>query len=385
MDERHVIGNIDPLSVEHLAELGSVAGPCVSVFMPTHRRGAETQQDGVRLRNITDTAQRTLRERGATTSVVDELIAPLRRTVDDNEFWQHQADGLAIFSAPGCFERFRLPVSFDEELCVTGSFRVRPLLSSLTGDDTFHILALSQNHVRLFEASRYTVAPVDLGSTPTSMAEALAYDDPERQLQFRSLGGRDVAFHGHGAGAEADDSELERYIRAVGSSLAHILGDMGQPLVLASVESYLPVFRAVSGHPNVLDDVVAGNPERRSPAELHRESWPIVEARRRSSIEQTLARFQDALGTGKAVNSLPEVVAAAHTGRVEVLIIPETAPAWGRISSEDGQISIDDTPSLDNEDLIDRALFDTVAKGGRICATGTAGPSDRSVGAILRY
>ena len=27
-------------------------GPCVSIFLPTHRAGAETQQDPIRLKNL---------------------------------------------------------------------------------------------------------------------------------------------------------------------------------------------------------------------------------------------------------------------------------------------------------------------------------------------
>jgi hypothetical protein len=46
------------------------------------------------------------------------------------------------------------------------------------------------------------------------MAEALAHEDPEKQLQVRSSGPTSTGqYHGHGGGDEDHKAALERYFR----------------------------------------------------------------------------------------------------------------------------------------------------------------------------
>jgi hypothetical protein len=68
-------------------------GPCVSVFLPTHRAGREVEQAPIRLKTLLRQATDAL--------TFDRLLAPLRRLLDDRLFWQYQSDGLALFSRPG--------------------------------------------------------------------------------------------------------------------------------------------------------------------------------------------------------------------------------------------------------------------------------------------
>jgi hypothetical protein len=50
-------------------------GPCVSVFMPMHRSGPETQQDPIRLKNLIREAEERLIARGLRTPEAKELRA----------------------------------------------------------------------------------------------------------------------------------------------------------------------------------------------------------------------------------------------------------------------------------------------------------------------
>ncbi|HUU61410.1 MAG TPA: hypothetical protein VMX37_03395, partial [Acidimicrobiia bacterium] len=221
MTATNPIGEIDRLSVADITDLGATDGPCVSIFMPTHRHGPETLQAPIRLRNLIGTAARDLHSNDVPKAIVEDLLAPPRRLADDASFWQHQADGLAVFSAPGLFRRFRVPLPLAEEATVAASFRVRPVLP-LLNDEAFFVLSLSQNALHLFEATRYTIGPLEPDLVPGSMAEALAHEDPERQLQFHSSGG-EAQYHGHGAGAEIDKAALERYLRAVDQAVTERL------------------------------------------------------------------------------------------------------------------------------------------------------------------
>ena len=277
MSAANAIGEIDPLSVADIIALGSADGPCVSIFIPTHRHGPETLQAPIRLNNLISAAARDLRSNDVPKAVIDDLLAPPRRLLDDAAFWQHQSDGLAAFCAPSRFRSYRVPLPLAEEVTVAASFRVRPVLP-LLGDEAFFVLSLSQNAVRLFHATRHTIGALEPDLVPGSMAEALAHEDPERQLQYRSVGGQ-AQFHGHGAGAEINKAALERYLRAVDRAAIERLGDSRQPLVLACVGYYLSVYQSVTRYPNLVDRAVEGNPEHRSSTELHAAAWGIIEGR----------------------------------------------------------------------------------------------------------
>lgn len=364
MDAPGSLGEIDLISAEAVSPLGAVEGPCVSVLMPTHRHGPETLQGPVRLRNLLDQAARDLTAVGTPAGDAADLLAPVRALLDDAAFWQHQGDGLALFAAPGWYSRFRLPMTLVEEVTVGSSFRVAPLIPLLSGDGFFFVLALSQNSVRLFDASRHRIGELDRGPIPGSMAEALAHEDPERQLQVRSGGGGTAQFHGHGAGDEVDKAAIERYLRAVDRGLSERIGSIRQPLVLASVGYYLPILQSVSRYPSIVDAVVEGNPEHRSPEELHAAAWPLVEERLAQEIGKDLDRYGAAAGTGTAATATDEVADAARDGRVDTLFVVSGAPA---------------------DERVDRAVLDTLARGGRIVGVAEPLDADTPTAALLRY
>lgn len=75
-------------------------GLCLSLFMPTHRAGRDTQQDPIRFKNLLQEAENRLRDFDLRTPEVQGLLEPARRRLDDSAFWRHQSDGLAVFLSP---------------------------------------------------------------------------------------------------------------------------------------------------------------------------------------------------------------------------------------------------------------------------------------------
>ena len=386
VSEIRVDADIDAISAADVASLGTAEGPCVSVYMPTHRSGRETLQGPVRLRNLIRTAHGELSGSDVDETVIVDLLAPLESLVDDHGFWQHTADGLVLFSSPGRFERYRVSVPLAEEVVVAASFRVRPVLSVMSRDETFYVLSLSQNEVQLFEATRSAMTMLDLGATATSMDEALALEDPERQLQFHSTGGGGVEFHGHGAGAELDKGAIQRFLRAVDRGVCERLGDADEPLVLACVDYYLPLFRSVTRYPNVIDKAAAGNPEHRSPIELHADAWRLIASRNRGVDNTGLDRYRAGVSAGKTVSAIADLVTRAREGRIDTLLVTDVPPVWGRVAPDTGTVSTSQRLSIDDEDLIDRAVFDTIANGGEVFVTDVATlGTDTGAAATLRY
>ncbi|MBK5268543.1 MAG: hypothetical protein JJE47_14030 [Acidimicrobiia bacterium] len=386
MGEIRVNADIDVISAADVTSLGMAEGPCVSMFMPTHRSGRETLQGPIRLRNLINSARGELSGFDVAETVIEAILAPLESLVDDHGFWQHTADGLALFSSTGRFERYRVALSLTEEVVVAASFRVRPVLSVVSRDESFFVLSLSQNEVQLFEATSSTITKLDLGSAATSMDEALTLEDPERQLQSHSTGGGGVEFHGHGAGAELDKTAIQRFLRAVDRGVCERLGDAHEPLVLACVDYYLPLFQAVTRYPNVFDTAVTGNPEHRSPTELHADALRLIESPTGGEGHPGIDRYRAAVGAGKTVSAIVDLVTRAREGRIATLLVTDVAPVWGRVAPDTGTVSTSQRASIEDEDLIDRAVFDTLAKGGEVFVTDVATLGTATgVAATLRY
>lgn len=325
--------HIDVVTSDDLAALGEVEGPCVSIYLPTHRYGPDVRQGPIRLRNLLSEARDELGRRGWRASEVDGLLAPLDGLAGDVAFWQYQGAGLALFRAPDHTVVYRLPLGVDEQVAVGDAFRLAQLVPLVSGDGTFFVLALSQKQVRLFEATRHHIGEVDLGDMPRSIDEALAYDDRERQLQLRSTGSGAAMFHGHGVGDEVDKVDLERYLRVVAAGVhQRLAGARDHPLVLAAVGYYLPIFAAVSDHPVIVDRPVEGNPERRSAEDLHAGAWPLVEPILTRDLEQQADRYREAAGTGLTSSDLDEIVARAAEGRVDTLFVAAGVQADARVS-----------------------------------------------------
>jgi hypothetical protein len=359
-------GEIDVVTAGVVAELARYrAHACVSIFLPTHPAGSETRQDPIRLANLVRSAAGALtEEQGLSRSEADELLSPVVRLLDDREFWRYQSEGLAVYVAPGWFRKVRVPLPLTEEVFVGIAFRLRPLLGLVAGDGRFFVLALSQNEVRLFEGTRFTLAELPLGPIPASMADALAHEDREAHLQVRS-GGQAGMFHGHGTGDEVDKQALERYFRAVDRGLSARLGSDRHPLVLAAVSYYLPIYQSVTTHEPILDDCIAGNPEGKPPRDLHQRGWEIVApvfASARLAAEERLAR---AIAGGRAAVGAAEVVTAALAGRIATLFLATDHPCWGR-SSGLRTVETHEVRRPGDEDLLDTAAGAVLGAGGRV-------------------
>ena len=235
---------------------------------------------------------------------MNDLLEPARMLLKEASFWKQQIDGLSVFLCQDMFQYFRFPHRFKELVVVTDRFHVKPLLPLLSGDKRFYVLALSQNQVRLFQGSRYSVATIDLEGLPDSLVEAVGYDDREKQLQSHtrspgSGGGRGAIFRGHGEGTDNAKDKILEYFRRIDKGLQHLLKDEQAPLVLAGVEYLFPIYREANTYPGLVDDGVTGNPEGLSAEGLHEQAWAIVAPLFNKAERDAVEKFREFAGTGK--------------------------------------------------------------------------------------
>jgi len=363
---------------------------CVSLFLPTHRSTKQVQQGAIRLKNLAREASEQLIEGGKRPAEARDLLEPVTKLIEDDWFWQHQKDGLAIFLAPDLFRYYRLPRAFPELAVVARRFHLRPLLSVLSEDATFYVLGLGQNQVRLYEAGLDGLHEVELDSVPESLAEVMKNRESERQLQFHTrtpgIQGRPAEFHGHGDEAGLQKETMLQFFREVDKGVSEFLGTTQSPLVLAGVEYYFPLFREVSKYPRLLDEGISGSAEQMRPEKLHHEAWrlarPIINQTRDAEIQN----YGNLSGTGKTAATLDRILPAAHHGRIQTLFLDEDQHVWGSYDVAREEVMPEREATADNEDLLDLAAVQTVLTSGTVYLLDQARMPERAtVAAVLRY
>jgi hypothetical protein len=360
------------------------------LYIPTHRSGPETQQNPIRLKNLIRRAEESLVAAGIRRPDASEVLRPARELIEDEAFWRHQSDGLALFLRAGWFRRFRLPLSFEELVVVSDRFHVSALLPLLTGDGRFFVLALSENEARLLACTRSAVHVVSVPGLPAGVTDALRYDDPQREVGShaaeRGGPGARVVVHGQGIGAEVQKERLGRYLQAVDGAVRRSLREQEAPLVLAGVEYVRVMYRDISTYPHLLEAGISGSPDRASTEELHTRAWALVESFFARDRNAAAAAYRGALGTGRASDSLEEVLTAAEAGRIDVLFVPTRAHVVSASHASAEASHADGGQELDGRDPIEEAVVRTMLNGGTVYAVPEPEMPDRvPVAALFRY
>jgi hypothetical protein len=368
---------------------------CISIYLPMVRKGRDVQGNAVQLEHALEEVADVLEDRGWNQSRIDDLLAQPYNLVEDPTYWQQQEEGLALFIAPDLYEVFRLPTEF-EALTVAGErFHIKPLLPLINENRQFYILALSQKSVRLFHGTRYAleerdVEQLDGVEVPVDVAEALAYDDPEEQLQHHtstsgSTAGPQVVHHGHGVGDEKD-VRLRRFLQQVARGLADFLEEKDDPLVLAAVQYLHPMFAEVFRLSTLLDEGIDGNPDQLSDKELRERAWQLVAPRFAEARERAETRFNELVHSEQATDDLQTIVPAAFQGRVDALFVAINEHSWGHYDPEKNDVVVGESDQRQSEDLLDFAALQTLANGGTVFAVDRVDmPGRTPIAAVLRF
>lgn len=356
-------------SSSQMEVLASVKDSCVTLYVPTHKFGSGTVSDASHFTTLLNTVSKELIESGLKTDTVRDILDPVEQLVSPASFWQNRSEGLAVFAQPGTCRYISLPYSVAEQVHIGTRFHLRQSLPYLLDDSRFFVLALSKNLVRLFEGTRDSLVPINDIEGPSSMEEALQFEDPEHQLQGHSVGGGELSYHGHGSGDEIDKETLERYLRAVDKGVTLALRDQTAPLVLASVPYYLPIYASMSGYPHVFGEAIEGSADHQSDKDLHLAAIHLLRSHFERSNNSHLQRFQDLIGTGLVIDDLEDIAEAAASGRVKSLFLSSSQPSENELE----------------EGLVNIAIVETVAHAGSVAMDLDSEHSGKSARALLRF
>ncbi|MCL4811919.1 MAG: hypothetical protein KJ061_05525 [Vicinamibacteraceae bacterium] len=368
--------------------LASQPGPCVSLYQPTHRHFPDSKQDPIRFRNLLKAVEDSL-ARGHDKTVTGPILGPLRALADDETFWLHRRDGLAVLAAPRFQRVYTLLRPVPERAIVASSFHIKPLVRIAQSADGYQVLALTRQTARLFEGNRDALQEIDMAPGARTITEALGEELTEPHLTVASYGGASgpAMHHGHGTKSAEVDVDAERYFRAVDRVvLEHHSRPSGLPLVLAALGEHQTPFRRVSQNPALVEEGVVGDPEALDVDELGRRTWQAIEPRYLARLADLIERFETARVHGLGAADLTEAGVAARAGRVGVLLVEADRVVPGRLAPGTGRVELAslDHPEVDDV-LDDIAEMVMAARGEVVVVPGDKMPDRTGLAAIYRF
>ncbi len=376
-----------------LMEVETVDCISVSMYMPTFRAGrTDVQQNLVRLKKLLREVQERLEKIGLRRTEADAHLQSAQRLLDDSSFWVNMSDGLVIFISKDYFRYYRLPLQLPELVVVANRFHVKPLVPMLASDKRFYVMAISQKTVRLLQCTRFSFSELDIaGKIPRSLAEALQFDDIDREAQYHvhfgvaGLGGAMVT--AHGAEVKETKDNLLRFFLLVDRGLQReFLHNETAPLVLIGVDYLFPIYKQANRYKYLLDKEAEGNPDRMSPIELHQLGVSTVKPYFEKAQERALRLYHEFTGLGRTTNDLESIVIEAYRGRVQILFVASNHQEWGNYDAHTTRVEIHPEEESCDVDLLDFAAAHTLAHGGEAYVVETEKvPGGASAAAVLRY
>ncbi len=374
-----------PITRSQLEQLAREHHPwCVSLYLGTHPAGMEVRQDPIRLKNLLRDAERQLTEVGVRSSDARHQLDAAQDMLSDSGLWRNVSEGLAVFVGPEGDPRvFQTPMPFEELAVVAPRFHVKPLLPLVASDAYFYILALSQDSVRLFRATQNAVEPVEMIDTPRSLLDTTRYDDLEQQQQWHTQTGfhqpgadRPAVFHGHGVAADERDQKrrvYSEYCHRINHGLRRTLRDERAPLILATTEPLLGVFRQNSQYPGLVEAVIDGSPDQWDAGELHRRAAEPMAELFEQGRDAAIADFLRFEGGPRASSDVRQVAHAAAQSQVAELLVAVNEHRWGTFDDGQREADVHEDHRAGDYDLLDLAASMAFQTGAQVFAI----PSDQ--------
>lgn len=364
------------------------ARPAVSLYLPTHLAGREIRQDPIRLKNLLAEATERL---GATRRgpEIETLLAPATALVDEEAFWQHQRQGLAIFLAPGFARVHKLPIAVAEKVVLSRCFHIRPLLPLTEDAGPFWLVTINARHTRVYHGSRWSFAECTGLDLPRGIAEIRGQTEYEEGHKAAPVGRHGGLAKAQSLGQAPDEvrkTELIELLHRIAAAVDPEIKRHPAPVIVAANPEIRGHFVEIAGWKEILPDGIDENPEALRPEELHSGAYALIERKQSEARNVALDRLNTRLGSTQATTKPDEIVRAARYARVDTLFLGGDEHLWGEFDEEADRIVAHSQGVESAVDLLDYAARMTLRQGGRVMLVGReALPPPGLAAAILRY
>ncbi|WP_300441608.1 hypothetical protein [Christiangramia sp.] len=345
--------------------------PCVSIFIPTQRAGKEVleEKNKKHLNSQWNEIKKKLKADNIAEDTIEKIGKPIQALLDDRGFWRHQSDGLAVFSSSDFFESYTIPVNFEAYHYISDEFYVKPLIPAMTGDGRFNILAIQLEDVNLYEASKYSITPIEIEDlTPSRLEERVGFDYKEKALQFRTQGegGEKTQFHGHGGSERDEKTEFKQFFRAVDQGIKDYLNKEKLPLVVYCQDYLFPIYQEANTYNHLFEKVIPGNPNDTDILGIQNKALEIFEPYLNENRNNKIEKYKELSSTENTTSAVSDIIPAIYQGKVDTLFIENRAEVWGNYHEDEMKVELSEDRNNGNTSLLNLAAKKTIEMGGKV-------------------
>jgi hypothetical protein len=305
-------------------------GPCLSLYLTTHRSRASGNDDVMGYRRLLEDLRASLALH-APLPEVDRALEPFEALGADAAFWKHSLEGLAVFGAPGFFRVLRLQQPVSAGILVNDRFFMQPLWRLLRSPSRYQVLCLRPNSLRFFEGTRDSIVEVQLpDAVPGSPIGTVEWARPSwqdrRPARLPHDGGyRPPPSPRHGE-AEHDRLDAESYFRAVDRAVYEQCSKpSGLPLIVAAHPDVVRLFHAISTNPFLVSGGILTRADVVDATTLQQLAWRAI----RPKLEQPLRPHIDGQGPALTPDELSVSLAVPVGSSFTATATEPTARAQG--------------------------------------------------------
>jgi len=389
--------HIDIPTLEEFKALAQIKGEtCVSLYLPTSPLGTSAKFNRIAFKDLAKEALSQLKEAGIDKDKIAvfeeqfDRLAGAEHDVQDEDkirkrqrakpdpiesFWRYQANGLAVLTTSGTMRTFRLPNPPKPLAEVADRLHLTPLIRAMTSPHDIFVLALAEESVRLVHAfANFPPQRLQVPDLPKNAEEATRRPSfhvraPRRRLQI----------------LEGEKVLLQQYVRKVAHAIESVLAGRNVPLVLAAEEPLASMFRSLNTYTRLADEIIEGNPEERTDAELEDAAIPILDRLYSRELKAVIARY-DELKPRHATTDVSYAAHAATAGAIDQLLVDLDAVVPGLVSDIDGSVTYSASDDAETYSVVDEVARRALYTGARVMgARKEELPDHAPLTAILRY
>lgn len=364
-------------------------GPCISIYLPTHRHSAGRQQDKITFKNQIQKVERSLAEEYSQNEI-KEFLAPLYEIERDNYFWGHAQDGIVVLMNKNDCVVYNLSRELKELTVVSDSFHIKPLIRVFQSADKYYVLGINRKTFKLFYGNRYGLNEIEFDDdVDVKIEDVLGDQYTDAYLTNASYGGvgNNTMYHGHGSKKDEIDKDIERYFRYVDRFIISNYSNPARaPLVLVTLDEYQGAFRKLSHNRWLLDEGIVKDFESQTIEDLKEESWKIVENIYLERTRILVDRYEAEKAKDLASDDLEHIVARSVENRIGMMLIESDKILPGKINMETGKIEESKLENVDTDDLLDDLAEIVFSSGAEVVVLPKERmPTDTGVAAVYRY
>lgn len=352
-------------------------GIAVTIYAPLDPAHPDVRLPARRLDNLLAEAEDALAQRGVNSRQRGLILDPAREAIAQIDLRAHREVALLLLAAQGFSRVVFLPEYVDACTVVGPRFYVKPLLSMLAHETRFHLLAISARAIRLLECGRHFAhdrTPEDLRTSWEDLANETTF---EQGVQFnpaaRPRAGANMQMvrgHGYESPNSVWKTLFIQYLRRASAAVEAQLRTDPWPVILAADAETTGHFRKITSLRTLTDEGLILNPYGLDDRELVQRARALLNPPGVVAAADTIERAKARLGSGdpSVAIRLDEIVAAARYGRVDSLVVAADEFVWGSFDEASGTLTARSRPEAADEELLNYAAIETLAKGGSASA-----------------